>query len=493
MRFVGIVGALVLILALTLPAYAETQSVKVSGDLTIRGIHKREFDLNENARPKSDNFIMSTTEIQIDADLTDNVSTVVRIVNQRNWGDSDRKEVKNYFASKVLNNQIIWEHRLLELGIDLAYIQIKEMFFEPVTLRIGRQDLWFGRGLIIGANQVDPGFISVVLGGAFVGSERGIGSPELTAFNSFDAIRATIDFEKYAPFVVDVVYFKNDEGHIGAEDDVDVYGINMGYTWDIYNAEAESYYWLRHDNSIGNPYFADADQTHTIGVRGSFMPNEEFVFGGEAAYQFGNYVESEFQHHERDRNAYMLNAFVDYLGWTKYLYSPKVGAEWIFTSGDRNVGQGSGKFGSWNAMYRGYFPLLIRPFQGYYYMTSRFPAGDDFGMTNQHEFILSGSLQPLDDVTFEAKFARYFFDEDHVCPTDVNEIGTDDIGSEIDLLTTYDYTEDVTFSLLTAWFFPGEVYEHQRVIAPNALGVLAGVDLQPQVASEVIGTCKVSF
>lgn len=495
MKFWGIVAAIVLIFAFSVSAYAETQSVKVSGDLTIRGVHRREFDLNENARPVSDNFIMTTTELQVDANLTDNVSTVIRIVNQRNWGDSDYKTLRGQFhnvasTASVTTNQLTVGHGLLDLGIDLAYIQIKELYFEPLTLRIGRQDLWFGRGLIIGANQTDPGFVSGVLTDSNLvtilnDGVHGIGSPELTAFNSFDAIRATIDFEKYAPFVVDLIYFKNDEGKIGPEDDLDVYGVNAGYTWNVYNAEAEVYYWLRHNKDTNNPFEAGADKVNTVGIRGSFMPIEEFVFGAEAAYQFGQYIASPGQQAERGRSAALLNLFVEYLGWTKYLYSPKVGAEWIYETGDRNTGKEGGTYGRWHPMYRGYYPLLIRPFQGYYYFTSRFTGGQDLGLTNQHEFILSGSMKPLDDITIEAKAAKYYFDNEPL----ENAIGGRDVGTEMDFLTTYDYTEDVTFSFLSAFFFPGGVYDKQEI--PQ--GELTGTDIEPQVASEFIGSCKVSF
>lgn len=495
MRFVVIVGALVLILAMALPAYAETQSVKVSGDLTIRGIYRKDFDLDSAGEPNGESFGMSTAEVQIDADLTDNVSTVIRIVNQRNWGDSDRKQLDYYDPVNVPAAPHQWiavGHSLLDLGIDLAYIQIKELFFEPVTIRLGRQDLWFGRGLVIGANQVDPGYVDALLAVDVVDQRRGIGSPELTAFNAFDAARMTIDFEQYAPFVVDLVYIKNDENRVEGGGDVDVYGINAGYTWDVYDAEAEGYYWLRDNGATGNPFTGDDDETHTVGVRGSFKPNEEFIFGGEAAYQFGDYVGDPGQAGNRERKAYLLNAFVEYLGWTKYMYSPKVSAEWIFLSGDRDPGEASGNYGAWNPMYRGYYPLLIRPFQGYYYFTHRFPGGQDLGLTNQHEFIVKGSIQPLDDVTLEATVGKYYFDETPVMPNEPAAMGGHDIGTELDILSTYDYTEDVTFSLLTAWFFPGDVYEDQGTNRNYpAIGVSS--NLQEGVASEVIGSCKVSF
>lgn len=490
MRFRVIIAALAIIFCFSMTAYAETQSVTISGDITVRGIHRKEYDLNSNTRPENEDFIMTTTELQFDAELTDNVSTVIRLVNQRNWGDSDRKELEYQYSPYSVQDRIVWENRLVELGVDLAYIQLKEMIFKPVTLRIGRQDLWFGRGLIIGANQVDPGFIFArIANNNLLGDNNGIGAPELTAFNSFDAVRMTLDFEQYAPFVVDLVYFKNDEGLIAGGDDVDVYGVNMGYTWDIYSAEAEAYYWLRDDNAISADAFTSNNEIHTIGTRGSFKPNDDFVFGAEAALQLGKYLEAIDQRNKRHRHAYMMNAFVEYLGWKDLMYSPKVGAEWIFTSGEDDVNRRGGSFHQWNRMYRGYIPMAIRPWQGVYYMTDRFPGGEDSGLTNQHEIMLTGSMQPLDDITFEAKFARYLFAEKPVRRAEPLTRGGNDIGSEINFLTTYDYTEDVTFSLLSAWFFPGEVYDNQRPMRYPA----GNSDLQPDTASEVVGTCKVSF
>lgn len=493
MKFVGILGAIVLILALALPAYAETQSVKVSGELTVRGIYRKDVNLDCAGEPNGEHFGMTTAEIQVDADLTDNVSTVIRIVNQRNWGDSNYKWLTNA-AAGIPVDQLQVGHSLLDLGVDLAYIQIKELFFEPITLRLGRQDIWFGRGLVMGVNQTDPGQVAAVVGGRVAGVLNGIGAPELTAFNSYDAARMTIDFEQYAPFVVDLVYFRNDEGRAfwPGSTDVDVFGVNMGYTWDVYDAETEAYYWYRDGRQgVRNPHLGDGDELHTIGARGSFKPNEDFIFGGEAAHQFGEFIREVGQNSERDRDATLLNFFVEYLGWTKYMYSPKVGAEWIFTSGDHDVGQSGGEFSGWDRMYRGYFPLLLRPFQGLYYLTSRFPGGEDEGMTNQHEFILKGSMQPLDDITFEATVGKYYFDEIPVRAREFYAIGGRDVGTELDLMTTYDYTEDVTFKLLTAWFFPGEVYDNQGI--RNYPDTGRGSNIEPGVATEVIGSCKVSF
>ena len=502
MKLIGIICVSMLILALAIPAYAETQNVKVSGDITIRGVYRDQFDLNKaDNEPDSDNFAMSTVELQIDADLTDNVSTCIRLVNQRNWGDSDYPHQSQYYNGAY---ELYWKSRLVEVGVDLAYVTLKEMIFEPLTLTIGRQDIWFGRGFIIAVNQVDPGFIGTsVVGGVVLkptggnADQRAIGSPELTAYNSFDAVRATIDFEKYAPFVVDLVYAKIDEGMIGPEDDVDLYGVNAGYTFDVYNAEAEAYYWLKFNDEVANPYIGDADYIHVIGTRGSFQPVPEWVFAGELAYQFGHNNSTVTQQDERYRSAWAADVVADYLGWVDYAWSPKVGAEYIFYSGDNDTGivnsrQTGGTDQGWDPMFTIGAPMAIRPWLGTYYMTDRHPAGADCGVTNQHMIILSGSIQPLDDLTFEARGAGYWFDQqpDALVYATANADGSY-IGSELNLITTYDYTEDVTFSLLNAWFFPGDHYDLQGQTVGQVTDGLP--DLNPQIATEIVGTMKVSF
>ncbi len=501
MRFVGMVAAIVLILAFALPAYAETQSVKISGDLTFRGIHRKDFDLDVNTVPDRENFAITTAEVQIDADLTDNVSTVIRMVHQKNWGDDARG--LTYVAPNIGlgQDQLLYTgNALTDLGVDLAYVQIKELIFQPITLRIGRQDLWFGKGMVIGANQVDPGIFQSFMFADLVGANYGIGSPELTAYNSFDSVRMTIDFAQYAPFVVDLVFAKDQEGPAEAGHDVNLFGVNMGYAWDVYNAETEAYYWVLDDNSKRSPALSnvDDDQVHTLGVRGTFMPNEEWVFGGETALQFGTFIEdNNSQLEERQRRAGMANLFCEYLGWMKYMYSPKFGAEWIYTTGEDDIDKVAGTYHKWHPMFRGYYPMLIRPFQGFYYPTSRYGLdadglGYDLGLTNQHEFILSATLEPLDDITFEGKIAKYYFDETPVSRNEQFAVD-EEIGTEIDILTTYDYTEDVTFSLLNAWFIPGEAYDNP---GPNNYPFNTqgnAIDVQPGIANEVIGTCKVSF
>ncbi|MDP3789126.1 MAG: hypothetical protein Q8R48_01855, partial [Candidatus Omnitrophota bacterium] len=97
MKFLRVLCVLAIALCVAGSLYAETQSVKVSGDLTMRGIFRNAYDYqgspNEqlvaagkgNLDSSDASWFMSVAEIQVEADLTDNVQTVIRILNQRDW------------------------------------------------------------------------------------------------------------------------------------------------------------------------------------------------------------------------------------------------------------------------------------------------------------------------------------------------------------------------------------------------------------------------
>src|SRR3989338_7759806 len=129
------------------PAYAEAQNVKVSGSIDAYWFYRENFDLRDNndvvvKKSEADSFYMSVTQVQVAADLTDNVSTVKNIANQRDW-NADTFDGVGGTGNDAAE---------YDIDLDLAYVQMKEIFYSPLTLTIGRQDLWFGRGVIVGNN-----------------------------------------------------------------------------------------------------------------------------------------------------------------------------------------------------------------------------------------------------------------------------------------------------------------------------------------------------
>ena len=82
-----VVLALALVAGLTIAAYAEVQNVKVSGDLLIQGVSRKNIQLRGNDQNHirtlqnveygpSISGLLSAVRVRIDADLTDNVSTI---------------------------------------------------------------------------------------------------------------------------------------------------------------------------------------------------------------------------------------------------------------------------------------------------------------------------------------------------------------------------------------------------------------------------------
>ena len=357
MRFLSVLCVLALALCLTASAYAETQSVKVSGDLTVRGIFRDQYDYQgapTEATPRvgidssKQSWFMSVAEVEVDADLTDNVQTVIRILNQRDWSVYDKSISydttlqPNGLGGYTENNEA------LTVMVDLAYVTLKDFIYSPLTLTIGRQDLWFGRGFIVGRNQQNPGRDTASLTG-------NLSAPEYTAIESFDAVKAVLDYD---PWTITSIYSKIFEGAIQANDDVDLYGVNVGYKFDSYKAEAEGYWFFKNDDMVDRWGAIKSDNdVHTLGLRGSFDPIDVLTIALEGAYQGGQYLGSRIQTASRDRSAYAFDASAEWRYWVeKFAWKPKLGVEYIWYSGNKaedNPAPATGDYEGWDGMYRG--------------------------------------------------------------------------------------------------------------------------------------------
>ena len=206
----------------------------------------------------------------------------------------------------------------------------------------------------------------------------------------------------------------------------------------------------------------DSNFVHTLGIRGSVMPIENLDLRGELAFQVGDYAATG----KADREAFALDIRAEYC-WADYAWMPLLGVEYVLYTGEDSTP--TGDWEQWNPMFRGKFFSAIREWQEIYYRTD--DATDTAGSTNEHQIIIDGSVQPTDNILAEVRYLHFIAHEE-----DVN--GEDDIGDEVDLRLTYEYTEDVTFGLLTAWFFPGDVYT-------AALG--------NDTATEIVGTVSLVF
>ncbi|KJJ84255.1 hypothetical protein OMAG_001880 [Candidatus Omnitrophus magneticus] len=426
-------------------------------------------------------YLTNTAEVQVDADLTDNVTGVIRLVNQRLWGDvyGNNTAADNTYGiigapyTDQVAARTVSSADSFDVNVDLAYIELKEFLYSPLTLKIGRQDLWFGKGFIVGANLQDP--------------NGNLLPREYTAIKSFDAIRATLDYD---PWTIDGVFAKIRENQDRADEDINLWGTNVGYKFNEYNAEAEGYWWFKQQRYVGTtsngatmPSVLNGHQSndvHTFGLRGSFDPIEDWTIALEGAYQLGEYIGAAQQIEERSRSAWAVDAMVECRYFQdNFAWRPVVGAEYILYSGEENLGNTTattnGTYNGWDPVYRGKFDTAIREFQNVFYRTA---MGSSPSTTNQHQILLTGKVEPTDSLTLKGTFGNFWLAEEWASTTTVvNQNEEQYLGSEADITLTWDYTEDVQFGLLTAWFFPGDHFANS----------------QDDVATDVVGSVSLNF
>jgi hypothetical protein len=392
-------------------------------------------------------------------------------------------------------------------------VTLKNFIYCPLTVTIGRQDLWFGKGFIIGSNQVYNNWVNNTQNVTNVNLPNGtatavfgaprLSAPEYTSQDSFDSVKAVLDYD---PWTITGVYANILNNTIGEADGIDLWGVNVGYKFDCYKAEAEAYWFYKRDNSIEGWRVDTNNDVQTLGVRGSMDPIDCVTLNGEIAAQVGNYAANTFSFATRERAAWALDVSAEYRGLMDcWSWKPKAAVEYILYSGDKTsedlAYNDTNAYTGWDRMFRGKYDSAIREWVGTYYASYDYyarsqwiPSCQDASFTNQSQLIFSGSLQPMDCLTLKGNWNLFWTVEDYVVWPNMSPFVANAqqangsaqsalkrgglIGNEIDVQAIWDYTEDVSFGLLCGWFMPnGDVY-------------YAGNN---DTASDIVGTVKVSF
>jgi len=432
------------------------QNVKVSGDLTVRAIQRHNMDLRANSGALDDDtFLMSTTGLNFGADLTENVSAFIRLANERNWD-------QNTTGSG-------------SFGMSQAYVTLKELFYSPLTVRIGTQPIKWGRGFILGSSMLQN-----TLGGAAgtLGSLIGAGgdrngsitSNELTDFTSFDAIRATLDLSGVAglgiPLNVDGVYIKLDENTVAQGDDVNIWGLNVGTHADAMHSEAEGYFLVKQDGGralvtaatgLGN----ERGAMSVLGLRGSAQPVEGLSTYGELAYEFGTQVvDLDGTRRQGSRTqGWAMNLGADYT-FAHVATTPKLGGEWVYYSGKKD---GTNPVAGWQPVAPSYFTTMIRSYQTRSTLTGLYPvsqAGVTSAFTNQSELALYGSLKPMEDLSVGSRLSWFVEPDGSRTPAGSQAKKHSFLGTEWDTHLSYAYTDDVQFGVSYGIFMPGSTFRN---------------------------------
>jgi hypothetical protein len=488
---------LILVLAIALvvcsmsSAFAAVQNIKVSGDILMRAINRNQFTLSEDYKYAVSGFT-SQTRVRFDADLTDNVSACVRLLNERSWGND-----AVLFAP--LTTPIGTKGDEIEL--DLAYVSLKEFLYSPLSFTIGRQELRFGNALIIGDVDTNSPRTDMIQ----YANEWQV-PWDLSLRKSFDAIRATLNYE---PLVVDVIYAKimeNDVwwasvGPIGLapfgtppfeKDDTDLYGVNASYDMTAlgFKGTTDLYWFSKTNRATAYAGLPGAEQkkdtVNTIGflTRGQIVNN--LTASLEAAFQFGNSANDGINNINAKRRAWALQVTANYdLKDVKTIgkYSPEVGAIYGILSGDKKV---DNKDTMWDPMFED--------------QTINSITNAILPHTNSQYIALKGSFKPMEDVTVSGVWGYYLLRDKidfGALPSTYGMPGApfgtyflsnnNDkyLGQAIDITTTYDYTEDVQFALTCGYFNPGTAFD-------KSIGFVPPSRFEDN-ATQMIGSMKVTF
>jgi hypothetical protein len=427
--------AFLLVAFVAMPAFASVQNIKISGSINSTFLNRENFDLGTSSDfNEEQNIFLTQTNLRIDADLTDNVSTTVSLINERAW-----TSVANDDDSTNIN-------------INLAYVTLREMLYSPLTVVIGRQNIKYGNNFIVGG-----GIKPTNSGLTYVASD-------LRGGRAFDAVRAILD---YSPLKIEVMAAKINANSMvtndaeADKDDADFFGTDATYELgDSMDTLVESYFFAKYDRTDSADYTNDVykkqNTIYTPGFRVSTNPIKGLNLQAEYAHQFGTYThEGFFSSTVAKRNANAVQLTAGYTLPVLEKYNPL--AQYVFTyvSGD------DGKDGTdnvWDPMYESQGAGKI--------YNVLFPLAD----MQIHEFSLQ--VAPIQDVTTKLGASVLWLDKKSngyidayfgtADGTTVSSLAVKDgkrfLGTEVDWNTTYAYTEDVQFGANLGVFVPGDVF-----------------------------------
>ncbi|MFH1777665.1 MAG: alginate export family protein [Candidatus Omnitrophota bacterium] len=444
MRKLFVLCIFALVITLTVPAFAEVQNVKISGEISLYGLYRDNYyttgsgggtpatltvnlgrrDLagatsNTFTNCKAEDWYMQTTRLSVDADLTDNVIARVSLFSESDWPVTE--STAGHASNPISSSAEKFDVELLE-----GYIVLKEMLYSQLTLKIGNQPVRIGRGLILGDGDL---------------SGNGLIASDYSISKSFNGIAGILD---YNPLTVILGIVKISDKDT-TSDDVDGYLADFIYRFDAFNAVLDMSYVLAHYASPAGGLTTgpsmlsqSADDVHGLDIILSGSPFENLNGYIEFGKEFGDFVSNPAGGTSRDLDAWAFDVGGAYSIDNEY--APVVGLSYGRRSGEK-AGTSSGD-------YKGWIPLFEDQKNGEILDPN----------TNVSWVKLALSARPIERLTTTIDYYLYRHDQKVVNADTTVRRAKRDLGDEVDMNLTYAYTDDLTFGLLYAIFWPGDSY-----------------------------------
>jgi hypothetical protein len=411
------------------PAFAEMQNVETFGSLQIRGNWYSSSANDFVEEGSSTSYYEQRTTIGFKVDFTEDVTAVIHLDNYGFWGDSFRSEP---ITGEDYKGSMVGDYENVELY--QGYIEMREIGGYAIDARIGRQEVMHGSEWLLGNNSTASDFRHL----------------------SFDGITATYSADSFS--LTGGAYKLHDNSGMGGlqsisgiygtysslsqasgsqeDGDTDLYLLYGTYTG-IEDMTIDGYWiYLRDARDFG---MSDNTELHTFGARVAGAV-AGFDYEGEAAFQSGD---TPFG---GDWEGVGLNAEVGYS--FDHELNPRVYGGAAFFSGEDTT-DGSGDLG------------FNRLFSDWEY--SEFL--DDTSLSNVLVVRGGASIEPTEKIGVSGAVSWFQIDED---------LSDDDLGFEVGLYGTYQYSEDLAFEAGYAHLFVDDATETGAPVHANGLILLGG-------------------
>jgi hypothetical protein len=441
-----LVVALVAWAGLAINTFADVQNIRLSGDIRVRGyfLANAGADIGGDQVKGDASFIAQRTRVSVEADLEDHVLVVVTLKAEGKWGDDNFTSTDAGAGSQQSDGSI---NRRWDLGVTEAYVQFNELFYTAATLKLGRQYLHYGRGLIISSVEQEY---------------------------NYDAARLVLD---YYPLTIDVVgaelvnneTFGPTAQHLGG---IDLLFVNARYEMsDSPIKDIEAYFgWIAQATSTTTdstriPPSVGEASPWIIGLRTDISPADGMQAWAEGAFEHG----ADGIANSEGVSAWLANVggrfTIKNAQWT-----PALNGNYIFASGGGLNNRGT--FRPWFDYADGYNGYLFAP-----------------ALSNIHIFNLGASVKPYENTTLSLQ-GYYYMKADKDSPVFSNrnvdfgglgfvaQSNSESVGWELDAILGYDYSKDARVQLVYGAFIPEGAFHN---------------GLSDMVAHEVRGEVNVKF
>jgi hypothetical protein len=448
-----------LMVTYTVPTFAQGADVRVGGDIKVQGVYVdnvNDFDDGDdnNDEYESDDqeaFIRSEAHLWGQADLADNVSARVSVEADRTFSNEDGAL---YSDSSDDGYGVTSSHGVpadddLNIFLEEAWIDIRDIGGYPVSAKIGRQFFELGDGFVFG---------DALPGSPALFSDLGDGEQD-----PFDMIR--VDIEPMENVVLTLAYTKAAETR-NVQRDIDIYLANLAWNY-VENHTAEIYYMYYNDDgnarisspvldasgeivSFHGPTTSVDVELHQIGLRLSGKVVDELKYNAEGTFQFADQIQFEGTDQEVDIQGWAATAGLTWEPQALADNNVALGASYTYLSGDDTADDENEAY--WQIIDNRTYGEIGDFMEGLVVNNS-----GGLGYTGVHAFNIDGKITVMEKLNLGLEAFYFLAAEDVLGPNNEDD---DDIGFEVDGYLGYDITENLTANLASGFFAPGDATEN---------------------------------